>query len=502
MGVSGAEEQTPGRVVAGRYRVERVLGRGGMGVVWLAVDTVIERRVALKELRAPTGVAEGDEASFMERAIREARNAGRLNHPDVVAVYDVIAPAGDDAAVYIVMEYVQAPTLEEIVDQQGPLPAARVATMGLGILNAVMAAHTMGIVHRDIKPGNVLVRDGDRVKLTDFGIALAAEDTRLTRSGVIGTQPYLAPECFDGGQGAAADLWALGATLFHAVAGRSPFERDTATATLRAILFEEPPAPPCEPHLAEVITGLLTRPVDQRLTGDAARPLLQRAADAPSPPAVDASDAAAAWDARATTVHPFQAPARPAQLATPSPYAQPTTGLANGGSPTGPPMPWIVGGALAAVAVVLALVLVVTSGGDSDGGSTSSSDDVETADPPLTTGPGSTADAAEDAADQAAADAEATAEGEAAAREFLDAIHTGDEATATGILCPNSPSASDITAAISGNANLEFDPNRISSHQHFASSLSGTVGGEPVSFGMLSLTNEDTGWCVDSFEAS
>src|SRR6266540_3019445 len=273
MGSGGTDnEQSPGRVLAGRYRLEEVLGRGGMGVVWRAVDTLIERTVAIKELRAPTGSVQGDRSSFVERALREARNAGRLNHPAVVAVHDVIAPTGDDDAVYIVMEYVQAPTLAEILDQQGPLPAGRVAAMGLGILDALDAAHAMGIVHRDIKPGNVLVSDGDRVKLTDFGIALAAEDTRLTRSGVIGTHAYLAPECFDAAQaGPASDLWSLGATLFHAVAGRAPFDRDTTTASLRAILFEEPPTPPCEPGLARVITGLLTRPVDQRLTSDAAR---------------------------------------------------------------------------------------------------------------------------------------------------------------------------------------------------------------------------------------
>src|SRR5690606_20838348 len=117
------------------------------------------------------------------------------------------------------------------------------------------------------KPGNVLVLDGDRVKLTDFGIALAAEDSRLTRTGVMGTHAYLAPECFDDHQvGPATDLWALGATLFHAVAGTAPFERATTTATLRAILFEDPPPPPCGPPLADVIAGLLTRPVEQRLT--------------------------------------------------------------------------------------------------------------------------------------------------------------------------------------------------------------------------------------------
>ncbi|HEY8547302.1 MAG TPA: serine/threonine-protein kinase, partial [Acidimicrobiales bacterium] len=295
----------PGEPVAGRYRRERVLGRGGMGVVWRATDTLIERPVALKELRPPAG---DDSPSFVERALREARNAGRLNHPGIVGVHDVIAPAaGADPVVYLVMELVEAPSLAEVLDREGPLPPARVAALGAGILDALTAAHAMGVVHRDVKPGNVLVLDGDRVKLTDFGIALAAEDSRLTSTGVVGTHAYLAPECFDQGPvGPATDLWALGATLFHAVAGRPPFERATTTETLRAILFEPPPPPPCGPPLADAIAGLLTRPVEHRLAGGAARDLLARAAatmptaDAPPTPA---PAGAPAWAAQATGVH-------------------------------------------------------------------------------------------------------------------------------------------------------------------------------------------------------
>jgi serine/threonine protein kinase len=156
-------------LVAGRYRLEEVLGRGGMGVVWRAVDTLIERTVALKELRPPAG-DESSSSTFVERALREARNAGRLSHPGIVAVHDVVAPtSGDDPVVYIVMEHVPAPSLAEVIDRQGPLPPDRVAAMGLGILDALTAAHAIGVVHRDVKPGNVLVTDGeggaDRVKL-------------------------------------------------------------------------------------------------------------------------------------------------------------------------------------------------------------------------------------------------------------------------------------------------------------------------------------------------
>jgi hypothetical protein len=332
--LTGADGQSQDRILAGRYRLEQVLGRGGMGTVWRAVDTLIERTVAIKELRAPTGANDEERHAFTERALREARNAGRLNHPGVVAVHDVISQPGDYDAVYIVMEYVQAPSLAEILERQGPLPAQRVATLGLGILDALDAAHAMGIVHRDIKPGNVLVAAGDKVKLTDFGIALAAEDSRLTKSGVIGTQAYLAPECFDTGDaGPAADLWALGATLYHAVAGRAPFDRSTTTATLRAILFEDPPPPPGDPRLAEAISGLLTRSVEQRLSSDAARQLLEPVASEPVGN-TSTSQTAAPWEANATGL--FRPPTPTPPPVAPAAFTGPTGPAAPGGFGTAP----------------------------------------------------------------------------------------------------------------------------------------------------------------------
>jgi serine/threonine protein kinase len=499
--VSESSSEVAGRVVAGRYRLEHELGRGGMGVVWRAGDTLIERTVALKELRPPGGE---EAAAFVERALREARNAGRLNHPGVVGVHDVISPTGDDDSVYIVMEYVEAPTLGDLIDREGPLPAPRVAAMGAGILDALTAAHAMGIVHRDIKPSNVLVGAGDRVKLTDFGIALAAEDTRLTRSGVMGTHAYLAPEAFDNGHiGPAADLWALGATLFHAVAGRPPFERDTTTATLRAILFEDPPPPPCPPPLAHVIAGLLTRSVDQRLTSDTAHRELEQAATQPIV-AADPPSGGGGWEAQATTAHrrppplaghttqpggppppfatnqpgspgmpmPPPGPGVPPGFPGPGPRPGPplTTGPISGGSWGGPPPPpprnshaaLIVGGLLAAAAVV---VLVVVMGGSGGGG-----------------------------------DEEEPADGGIAAQDFLDVVNSGDEETAQGMLCPGSRYAARITDAVDGGARIDLDGEVINDSRSYQSSLGGTVGDKEI-MGSVALDREDgIGWCVRYFD--
>jgi serine/threonine protein kinase len=230
-----------------------------MGVVWRAFDGVIGRVVAVKEMRTPEGLSSAEREDLVRRAFREAGAAGRIKHPGVVAIHDVLAPG--DGAVYIVMELIEWPTLERVIAYQGALPPEHVARIGLGLL---AAAHALQVVHRDVKPGNVMVGPNSAVKLTDFGIAVAASETRLTTAGVVGTHAYLAPEAFDRGPiGPATDLWSLGATLYHAVQRYSPFERETTSATLRAILIDEPPRPSCGGPLAEVIAGLLTRPIEQ-----------------------------------------------------------------------------------------------------------------------------------------------------------------------------------------------------------------------------------------------
>ncbi|USX51538.1 serine/threonine-protein kinase [Lentzea sp. HUAS12] len=242
------------RLVAGRYATIRELGRGGMGVVWLAEDRVIGRQVALKELRT----------TETERVLREARTAGRLNSPNVVGIYDVIVEHG---VTYLVMELVEAPTLSEVMARRS-LTEDEVANIGLQTLNALEAAHAAGIVHRDVKPSNIMVLPDGRVKLADFGIARAMDDPGLTATGgIMGSPGYMAPELFAGKQPSpASDLWALGATMFHAVEGRSPFQRDTTAATMHAIMYEQPVLQRTRGPLADTVMALLAQDDTRRLT--------------------------------------------------------------------------------------------------------------------------------------------------------------------------------------------------------------------------------------------
>jgi hypothetical protein len=267
------EQVTQQRVIAGRYVLLQEIGRGGMGVVWLAEDRTIGRHVAIKELHLPAGVPADERQVLEQRVLREARAAGRLNDPGVVTVYDVLQEGG---ATYIVMELIQAPTLAAIVERQGPLPQERVARIAEQLLDALDTAHNAGIVHRDVKPSNIMVLANGRVKLTDFGIAQSTDDPRLTTSGtLVGSPTYLAPEVIRGQQAdAGSDLWALAASLFYAVEGRSAFERQTTAATMHAILNEVPYLTRCQGPLASVIMGLLNVTPRARLTTPQVRGLL------------------------------------------------------------------------------------------------------------------------------------------------------------------------------------------------------------------------------------
>ncbi|GLY97757.1 serine/threonine-protein kinase [Actinoplanes sp. NBRC 103695] len=267
-------------VVAGRYRLLRELGRGGMGAVWHAHDDLLGRDVAIKEIRLP----HGDDDPMVKRALREAQAAARLKHPGIITVHNVVTEAGRP---WIIMELVPGRSLADTIREHGLLTERRTAEIGLQVLDALHAAHRGGITHRDVKPANILL-DDQHVVLTDFGIAAIDDATALTRSGqMVGSPAYMAPERFGGRPAtAAADLWSLGVTLYAAVTGQSPFQRDFAPATMAAILTSKPAPPAHAGRLWPVIKGLLDKDPERRLTVEQARPLL--AAVAAGTPAVPA----------------------------------------------------------------------------------------------------------------------------------------------------------------------------------------------------------------------
>jgi predicted Ser/Thr protein kinase len=269
-----------GRVIAGRYRLGRLLGRGGMGAVWQADDTLLGREVALKEVGGQGRPSDPQ----VRRTLREAQAAARLRHPSIVTVYDVVT---DEGAPWIVMELVDGRSLAETIAEQGLLTERRTAEIGLQVLDALRAAHREGIAHRDVKPANILLEE-ERVVLTDFGIAAIDDATALTATGqMVGSPAYLAPERINGQPAtAAADMWSLGVTLYTAATGRSPFQREDTQATLAAILHHRPETPAHAGRLWPVIKGLLDKDPVRRLGADQARELLAnvvRSADTTDP---------------------------------------------------------------------------------------------------------------------------------------------------------------------------------------------------------------------------
>jgi eukaryotic-like serine/threonine-protein kinase len=263
-----------GRVIAGRYRLKDPIGRGAMGTVWRAWDELLDREVAVKELRIRDGLTPEERSRAYERTRREARTAARLSHPGVVTVFDV---AEEDGCPWIVMELVQARSLDQIISREGPLAPPRAAEVGRQLLAALATAHAAGVLHRDVKPSNVLLAEGGRAVLTDFGIATFEGDPGLTQTGmVMGSPGFTAPERIQGNPATpASDLWSLGATLFAAVEGHGPFDRaGGAITTMSAIINEEPPAAPSAAALAPVIGALLRRnPAERPGAATAARML-------------------------------------------------------------------------------------------------------------------------------------------------------------------------------------------------------------------------------------
>ena len=317
-------------MVAGRYLLQNTIGRGAMGTVWRARDTVLARDVAVKEVRLRGPVTAGSVMTeetrvLYQRTLREARTAARLNHPAVVTIFDVVEA---DGSPWIVMELVQARSLDQVLTEDGPLRPQQAADLGLRVLGALACAHAAGILHRDVKPSNVLLGPDSRAVLTDFGIATLEGDSGLTQAGmVMGTPGFTAPERIRGDAASpASDLWSLGATLYAAVEGRGPFDdRGNSIAILAAIANEEPPRPRSAGPLRHVIEALLHRDPQARPDAAAASRLLAAAG-------TSAARSSAARTVPPRTVSPSAAPLR---LAPPGPTGRPVPALpaAPGGGP-------------------------------------------------------------------------------------------------------------------------------------------------------------------------
>ncbi|MFG2722251.1 serine/threonine-protein kinase [Streptomyces sp. NPDC048416] len=268
-------------MLAGRYRLGGVLGRGGMGTVWRAVDETLGRTVAVKELRFPSSIDEDEKRRLITRTLREAKAIARIRNTAAVTVYDVV---DEDDRPWIVMELVEGKSLAEAVREDGTLTPRRAAEVGLAILDVLRSAHREGILHRDVKPSNVLIAEDGRVVLTDFGIAQVEGDPSITSTGMlVGAPSYISPERARGHKpGPAADLWSLGGLLYASVEGVPPYDKGSAIATLTAVMTE-PVDPPknAGPLLEQVIYGLLAKDPTQRLDNAAARKMLTGVLNAP-----------------------------------------------------------------------------------------------------------------------------------------------------------------------------------------------------------------------------
>ncbi|MCT9929434.1 protein kinase [Planotetraspora sp. A-T 1434] len=270
----GGTPEGQGRLVGRRYRLLSPVGRGGMGMVWHAHDVLLDRDVAVKELILPYGLDHAGTQVAHRRMLREARSAARLSHPGIVTVHDVVE---EDGRPWIVMELVRAWSLEQAVRQSGPLPVVQAAEIGIRVLDALRHAHAAGILHRDVKPGNVLLT-ADRVVLTDFGIAAIEGDVNITQTGLLmGSPAYIPPERLQGRPIThAADLWSFGATLYAAVEGRPPYEGPDAVAVLGAVLTQEPNRPQRAGALLPVIEGLLRKNPADRIPAAQVADMLER----------------------------------------------------------------------------------------------------------------------------------------------------------------------------------------------------------------------------------
>ncbi|OKK21238.1 serine/threonine protein kinase [Streptomyces sp. CB00455] len=282
MAASGKDAKDKGRLLAGRYRLGTVLGKGGMGTVWRAEDETLGRTVAVKELRFGSGVDEDEKRRLITRTLREAKAIARIRSGGAVTVYDVV---DEDARPWIVMELIEGPSLAEFIRENGPLTPHRAAEVGLAVLDVLRAAHGQGILHRDVKPSNVLIAATGRVVLTDFGIAQVEGDPSVTSTGMlVGAPSYISPERARGYKpGPPADMWSLGGLLYAAVEGVPPYDKGSALATLTAVMTEPVDPPKNAGPLTEVIYGLLAKDPAHRLDDARARALLTAVVNAPEP---------------------------------------------------------------------------------------------------------------------------------------------------------------------------------------------------------------------------
>ncbi|MFG1998949.1 serine/threonine-protein kinase [Spirillospora sp. NPDC048911] len=343
------------QVIAARYELVELLGSGGMGAVWRARDRMLDREVAIKEVALPAGLDEEQRGRVHARTFREARSAARLDHPGIVTVHDVVE---HEDRPWIVMQLVRAPALDRVISREGALPPARVAAIGADVLDALRAAHAAGVVHRDVKPGNVLLPH-HRAVLTDFGIATVAGDETLTQAGaIVGSPAYLAPELARHQRASpASDLWSLGATLYAAVEGRPPYQRQDVWGVMAAVLDDEPDPMRQAGPLRPVLEGLLRKDPEQRIrTEDAIHRLRQIAQGTPQPGS--APPAVGGAPVRDMTMPPAPPP--------PTVEAPPRRSNAQR---------WAIlipAGVLAAVLVAAVIVFVVFVNGDDDNAGTGS----------------------------------------------------------------------------------------------------------------------------------
>ncbi len=360
-------------MIGGRYSLGREIGRGGMGAVWLGRDEVLGREVAIKRI----GHQPGGSSPDLVRAEREAKIAARVNHPHVVAVFDLVQ---EDDQQWLVMEYVEGPTLAELIRDQGPMSTDRAAAILAQAAEALSAAHAAGVVHRDVKPSNILITAEGQAKLSDFGIARAEADASLTQTGLVtGSPAYLAPEVASGQLATpASDVWSLGATLFHTLAGRPPYDvGDNVLGALYKIVNEEPPRLDDAGWLAPLVAASMTHdPAARWSMADVADFLRAGPGAAVSMPAAPLG-----------VVPP---PAEP-EHATEVLEAPPTVPPVPARRRSGGVLPWIVGAAVLALAVMIGLIVYYGSQDSPD----PPADEPTSQAPDDTTSPGSEANADE-----------------------------------------------------------------------------------------------------------